>query len=503
MIPVRLHLLPIFLLAGMITLRSSAQTAPVVKPRIEPGLENAVEWQWTVLPSDEKAWGIQLNAPEPPPQEIKPGVPSISPTISIKPMEVRPTEYVVKSGDALGIISRKYGMTVLQLKTFNGLTKDTIRIGQTLKIPTLEEIKAMLPPPPEPKPEIAEKEVPKAAPKAKPLPVLTREVENVLFQVFLDREKFPTGPIDGNPGVTFEKALQLYRLVHDDVPGLDQLQKKALASFGEAFARYKLKAEDFRFIAPPLEEVTTAKKPVRKSKTRQPMPEPPPLSYEALIAQPFLAYRTPWEFIAERFHCDETFLRKQNAKITGVPTEGTEFLVPNVIPFEIENAFVAPLQPTADPAKPVTAAIVDLSRLEVFEAGKLVAAMPLSSARPDLRGRGTWTILEALPRPRLMTKQELKTKPVVGTLTTPIAEPAPVAPAAEQFLAPGPNNPLGFLWIHLAKSKSTTPLPYGLHGTSIPGRMKSQESLGGFRLANWDIVRAVRLLPPGTPLQWR
>jgi lipoprotein-anchoring transpeptidase ErfK/SrfK len=75
--------------------------------------------------------------------------------------------------------------------------------------------------------------------------------------------------------------------------------------------------------------------------------------------------------------------------------------------------------------------------------------------------------------------------------------------ATEQYLAAGPNNPLGILWINLAKSKTTQALPYGLHGTSIPGRMKSQESLGGLRLANWDIVRAVRLLPAGTPLQWK
>jgi lipoprotein-anchoring transpeptidase ErfK/SrfK len=146
---------------------------------------------------------------------------------------------------------------------------------------------------------------------------------------------------------------------------------------------------------------------------------------------------------------------------------------------------------------------VDLSLLEIFESGKLIAVLPLSSARPDLRGRGTWTILDALPGPRLVTKQEIKTKSksIPGTWSTPIEEPT--APKIEQFLAPGPNNPCGILWINLAKAKTNTALPYGLHGTSIPGRMKSQESLGGFRLANWDIARAVRLLPPGTALQWK
>ncbi|HRJ72110.1 MAG TPA: L,D-transpeptidase, partial [Terrimicrobiaceae bacterium] len=46
-------------------------------------------------------------------------------------------------------------------------------------------------------------------------------------------------------------------------------------------------------------------------------------------------------------------------------------------------------------------------------------------------------------------------------------------------------------------------LPYGLHGTSIPDQMQSRQSLGGIQLANWDIVRAARLLAPGTPLEWK
>lgn len=57
--------------------------------------------------------------------------------------------------------------------------------------------------------------------------------------------------------------------------------------------------------------------------------------------------------------------------------------------------------------------------------------------------------------------------------------------------------------MNLAKSKAGEPLPYGLHGTSIPDRMRTLEGIGGIRLANWDVVRAARLLPGGTPLQWK
>jgi lipoprotein-anchoring transpeptidase ErfK/SrfK len=69
-------------------------------------------------------------------------------------------------------------------------------------------------------------------------------------------------------------------------------------------------------------------------------------------------------------------------------------------------------------------------------------------------------------------------------------------------LAPGPNNPAGFAWINLAKAADPKPLPYGLHGTSIPGYMMKQESIGGFRLTNWDLARVIRLLPAGTDLTW-
>ena len=48
------------------------------------------------------------------------------------------TTYVVKSGDSLYSIARKYNTTVKDLMKYNNLTSNLLSIGQTLKIPTSE-----------------------------------------------------------------------------------------------------------------------------------------------------------------------------------------------------------------------------------------------------------------------------------------------------------------------------------------------------------------------------
>lgn len=44
--------------------------------------------------------------------------------------------YTVRPGDQLGYIAKEYGVTIQQIKTLNGLTSNTIFIGQVLYIPT-------------------------------------------------------------------------------------------------------------------------------------------------------------------------------------------------------------------------------------------------------------------------------------------------------------------------------------------------------------------------------
>lgn len=406
-------------------------------------------------------------------------------------------EYEVKRGDALAKIARKAEISVDQLKAFNALADDRIRSGQTLLIPTQVEVLAMPPPPPPPPP--VAKVVPEKSKKRgkaveqAPLPsAADLEAEATLIQVFLDRENFSSGPIDGNTGAVFEHVLSLYHGIHPELTDPAALREKALAVVEHPFTSYRLARSDFRFIQTPK---VPAKPPISKGKKPAPPVAP---TYEEMIAETFSAYGTAWEFVAEKFHCDEAFLRSLNPKIKEPPAVGAEFKVPNVIPFEVEKCFAESAQPAADPAKPVTAAIIGLSRLEIRQSGQLVAVMPVSRTKPDLRGRGTWTILKSIPGPELATRQELSSTPKTADPIAPIPPPT-----AEQFLAAGPRNPVGVFWIDLAKANSSEALPYGLHGTAIPSRMKTYESIGGFRMANWDIARAVRMLPEGTPLQWK
>ncbi len=492
--------------SGAFLFRAPAQPAPPVGPRVEPGLEKAVRWIWEVEPSPGLDWGFARHMlPSAPAVAVQPGIPRATLAMPAG----RPDSYTVKRGDALILIGRRFKVPVAMLKEANGLTNDTIRVGQVLRIPTPAEVQARAPTPlPRPAASAAAVKTPSnAAPAA--------EEEILTLQVFLDRMQFSVGPIDGQNSPGFQRIVQLYQDARPDAKDAAALRQKAHAAVAEPLTTYTLTAEDFRFIAPPKAERADAAAvtPSSPNSKKRPSATGPALheakpTYEDLTTAPMLAYRTPWEFVAERFHCDESYLRRLNAQLRDVPTVGTELRVPNVAPFAIERALSGPLQPPADPANPITAAVLDLSVLQISRGDVVIAAMPLSMARPGLRGRDPWTILGAIPRPQLTTMQELRVKPQPPTRLfgreSVDATPTPTPrPQVRQTIAAGPNNPVGVLWINLAKAGSPEPLPYGLHGTSIPGQMHTQESLGGLRLTNWDVVRAARLLPVGTTLEWR
>lgn len=502
-----LPFLVIGLASGYLNAQSTGKPSALTS-RSEPGLEVALDWKWWVMPANENPWGMPL------PEFLMPKPPGDAASDPIR-AAVRPETYEVQKGDAIIKIAKKFDMTAAQLKQFNNLKSDLIHAGQSLLIPTPGQLLTLVPSPPPPAPEahkrgeknFARSEV-VAAPDVEGGSEKQMELENVRTQVFLDREMFSPGSIDGKSSAVFLKISELYQLSHPDAANPERLKAKVEAAVKEPYIRYILRPDDFKFIKPPHATIAAVRPitpPPGKRKNTQPDKA---IMIDELISADFMSYTNAWEFVAERFHCDEGFLQHINQGLKGAPMAGVEFQVPNVIPFEIEKALDTPLQPPADPQKPVTAAVVLVSRLEISCEGKIIAVMPLASARPGLHGRGSWSVLNAIPQPRLATKRELRElpKPRSATLAdaVPSREPVSLPPLAnEQYIASGPNNPVGIIWINLAKQGSADPLPYGLHGTSIPAKMGSLQGIGGLRLTNWDIARAVRLMPAGTPLQWK
>lgn len=54
---------------------------------------------------------------------------------------LKTVSYKVKSGDALSIIARKYKTNISTLKSLNGLKGNTLRAGQTIKVPAAKSVK--------------------------------------------------------------------------------------------------------------------------------------------------------------------------------------------------------------------------------------------------------------------------------------------------------------------------------------------------------------------------
>lgn len=63
-------------------------------------------------------------------------------------------------------------------------------------------------------------------------------------------------------------------------------------------------------------------------------------------------------------------------------------------------------------------------------------------------------------------------------------------------VAPGPNNPVGLVWIELSAES------YGIHGTPAPEGVSKTESHGCIRLTNWDALALAKLVRKGTPVDF-
>src|ERR1700722_3023226 len=111
----------------------------------------------------------------------------------------------------------------------------------------------MVPPPPPPKQKTAK------TPDSKLSPEAASDLDKLRLEIFLDREQFSAGPIVGYPPPDFARVVLVYQSTHEDAKDDAALAAKAQAAAPNVFAHYKLRPEDFRFIAPPRPEPVAPK----------------------------------------------------------------------------------------------------------------------------------------------------------------------------------------------------------------------------------------------------
>jgi len=314
------------------------------------------------------------------------------------------------------------------------------------------------------------------------------------LQVFLDRANFSPGAINGHYGEFTIKALAVYRQYRGEPPPLPAKPDTApdvsgldLASIGPALVPYTVADADLQNIGPV------------------------PSAVAAQAKLKFLPYRDAAEAVAEKFHCDVRFLEHLNPGKTKTIKAGDQLMVPNVEPFELagvkdlkpgsevgapaanglpdeanpgnDKPVPATTEKSGGPERPAVSVKIDTktNMLGVFEADKLVAAYPVTIGSAQTTSPiGEWKVSRITKLPTFRyDKRMLKHGERSGNF---------------HILPPGPNSPVGVIWIALNKKG------IGLHGTNEPETIGRSVSHGCVRLANWDVVRLAQKVKAGVPV---
>jgi lipoprotein-anchoring transpeptidase ErfK/SrfK len=269
--------------------------------------------------------------------------------------------------------------------------------------------------------------------------------EVLATQIALDRAGFSPGEIDGRAGKNLDRALAAYKQSHED----------DLSLLGDV---------------PPLIDYTITDADVAGPFT----PDiPPNLPDQAALDA--LNYHNPFEAIAERFHSSPTLLQKLNPGAT-FQKAGERIVVPNV----------ASPAPPALPAQNITVVVTrSTSALTIEDAkGQILLHAPVTSGSiHDPLPIGTWKVNGVERNPKFHYNPELFWDATTGD--------------RKATLQPGPNNPVGIVWIDLSKPH------YGIHGTPEPSKIGHVESHGCVRLTNWDADRVAQWVKPGTKVVFR
>jgi lipoprotein-anchoring transpeptidase ErfK/SrfK len=279
--------------------------------------------------------------------------------------------------------------------------------------------------------------------RGKPTPAAVR------LEVLLDRAHFSPGEIDGRFGENAKKALRAYAEAQqlpssDDVTG--EVWNRLAADDRPVIANYTVEEKD---VAGPF---------LRKLPARM----------EEMKDIPKLSYTSPREGLAEKFHMSEQLLAALN------PGQR----------FDRAGDSIVVVDTTAD-QDPEKADRVEVDKnrqtVKLFDkTNALIGFYPAtvgSQEKPSPLGTLKVTEIDRNPTYRYNPAYHFKGVHSRKPFT----------------IRPGPNNPVGIVWINLSAG-------YGIHGTPFPGKVSKAESHGCVRLTNWDAERVAQKVSKGTPV---
>jgi len=291
-----------------------------------------------------------------------------------------------------------------------------------------------------------------AEPSAKALSDSKPTALGVRLQVLLDRAHFSPGEIDGKFGENARKALQAFAEAQQ-LPRSSTLSEDVWKKLGvderPATTNYTIAGKDVA--GPFLERL--------------------PSKMEDMKDIPRLSYTSPREGLAEKFHMSEELLATLN------PGQRFDRAGDSIVVVDTGS------EQTATKAARVE---VDKVRqtVKLFDkSNALIGFYPATVGSEEKPSpSGTLKVTEIDPNPTYRYNPDYHFKGVHSRKAFTIK--------------PGPNNPVGTMWINLSAES------YGIHGTPSPGKVSKAESHGCVRLTNWDAERVAAQVAKGTPVSF-